>query len=89
MQFQADMLDVPVDRPENVETTAMGAAYLAGLGAGVFPNTSAIEEAHRIQVTYEPMPGGAGEEARRRKRQLWRDAIRRTRSAATAEESRS
>ncbi|MEO0326047.1 MAG: glycerol kinase GlpK [Myxococcota bacterium] len=89
MQFQADMLDVPVDRPENVETTAMGAAYLAGLGAGVFSGTSAIEEAHRIQITYEPMPGQAGEAARRRKRERWRDAIARTRAASPAEESRS
>ena len=60
MQFQADMLDVPVDRPENVETTAMGAAYLAGLGAGVFRDTSAVEHAHRIEVTYEPIPGADG-----------------------------
>ena len=85
MQFQADMLDVPVDRPENVETTAMGAAYLAGLGAGIFEDTAAVEAAHRVEVTYEPMPGDAGEEARARKRRLWRDAIRRTR--APAEES--
>ena len=44
MQFQADMLDLPVDRPKNVETTALGAAYLAGLAVGVWNSVDEISE---------------------------------------------
>lgn len=44
MQIQADVLGSPVVRPKNVETTAMGAAYLAGLGAGVWKNLGEIEK---------------------------------------------
>jgi glycerol kinase len=42
-RFQADILGVPVVRPRTVETTALGAAYLAGLGAGLWESTAAIE----------------------------------------------
>jgi glycerol kinase len=42
-RFQADILGIPVLRPKTVETTALGAAYLAGLGAGVWESTAAIE----------------------------------------------
>jgi glycerol kinase len=42
-RFQADVLGVPVVRPKTVETTSLGAAYLAGLGAGVWESTAAIE----------------------------------------------
>ena len=42
MQFQADLLGVPVVRPQVLETTALGAAYLAGLATGVWKNTAAI-----------------------------------------------
>ena len=38
MQFQADVLGVPVERPDMIETTALGAAGLAGIAAGVWPN---------------------------------------------------
>src|SRR5205085_4506802 len=38
MQYQADVLDVGIDRPANVETTALGAAYLAGLAVGLYPD---------------------------------------------------
>ena len=43
MQFQADVLGVPVERPQQVETTALGAAGLAGLAAGVWPNVDAFQ----------------------------------------------
>jgi len=45
MQFEADMLGVTIDRPENVETTALGAAYLAGMAVGVFDGLSSIVDA--------------------------------------------
>ncbi len=54
MQFQADLLDVQVDRPASVETTALGAAYLAGLAVGIFPDLSAVVRAHEIERTFEP-----------------------------------
>ena len=78
MQIQADLLGVPVDRPRNVETTALGAAYLAGLGGGVFEDTAAIRAAHAVERTFEP----AMESGDRRKRlQKWHDAIHRARGA--------
>lgn len=79
MQIQADLLDVPVDRPTNVETTALGAAYLAGLGAGVFPDTDAIKAAHAVERSFEP---AMESEARAKRLQRWNDAIRRARSDA-------
>ena len=42
MQFQADLLGIPVVRPKVIETTALGAAYLAGLSAGIWPDTRAL-----------------------------------------------
>ena len=43
MQFQADILNVPVERPKVIETTAMGAAYLAGLKAGIWTKSDILE----------------------------------------------
>ncbi|MEM7384698.1 MAG: glycerol kinase GlpK [Verrucomicrobiota bacterium] len=54
MQFQADVLGVPVVRPAVAETTALGAAYLAGLATGVWPNQDAIAERWKAEVRYEP-----------------------------------
>jgi len=54
MQFQSDILDVPVIRPSQVETTAMGAAFLAGLAAGVFPDREAIRSCWRQAARFEP-----------------------------------
>jgi glycerol kinase len=53
MQFQADVLRVPVERPANVETTAMGAAGLAGLAAGVWPDADAFIAAQATE-TFQP-----------------------------------
>jgi glycerol kinase len=53
MQFQADMLDVPVGRPQIVETTALGAAYLAGLGVG-FWKKEELGTAWKIDKRFEP-----------------------------------
>lgn len=54
MQFQADMLGFPVNRPELVETTAMGAAYLAGLAVGVWQSTDDITRNWNSQQLFRP-----------------------------------
>lgn len=54
MQFQADLLGVPVVRPRVAETTALGAAYLAGLAAGVWKDTGEIEAQWQAQRVFEP-----------------------------------
>ncbi len=54
MQIQADLLGVPIVRPVNVETTALGAAYLAGLGAGIWPSTDEIAKIWVEDRRFEP-----------------------------------
>jgi glycerol kinase len=75
MQFLADILDAPVDRPKVMETTAMGAAYLAGLGAGLYPDFAGFAATWRSDRRFEPRMDFA---TRERKWQGWRDAVRRT-----------
>ena len=74
-QFLADILDVPVERPANLETTALGAAYLAGLTTGVWPDLAALQGAWSMSERFEPRMEGS-----RRKALLtgWRDAVART-----------
>ena len=55
MQFQADILGVPVDRPQIIETTALGAAYLAGLAEGVWANKEELKTAWKLDVRFEPV----------------------------------
>lgn len=54
MQFQADILGTPVERPKVSETTALGAAYLAGLGTGMWDSLSQIEKIWQIDRRFEP-----------------------------------
>ena len=54
LQLQADHLGVPVQRPRLQEATALGAAYLAGLAAGVWPSTEQISEHWQLDVAFEP-----------------------------------
>ncbi|MGB6223069.1 glycerol kinase GlpK [Haloferula sp.] len=54
IQFQSDLLDVPVIRPENVETTAMGAAYLAGLAVGFWDNKEEIRSLWSEDIRFKP-----------------------------------
>ena len=54
MQFLADMLAAPVDRPAVLETTALGAAYLAGLQAGVCPDPAGFAATWRLERRFEP-----------------------------------
>ncbi|MBV8665606.1 MAG: glycerol kinase GlpK [Burkholderiaceae bacterium] len=77
MQFQADMLGVPVVRPSVTETTALGAAYLAGLATGFWSSTEEISTQWRIERRFEPaMPA----QQAKHHLQLWRKAVERARS---------
>ncbi|HEY4748758.1 MAG TPA: glycerol kinase GlpK, partial [Steroidobacteraceae bacterium] len=75
MQFLADIIDAPVDRPEIMETTALGAAYLAGLAAGVCPELDEFAETWKLERRFEPKMDAA---LRARKWAGWQDAVRRT-----------
>lgn len=76
MQFQADLLGVPLVRPRITETTALGAAYLAGLATGVWRDRSEIERQWSADARFEPsLP--ASEVAHRRER--WQEALSRVR----------
>jgi glycerol kinase len=56
MQLQANILRTPVVRPAITETTAMGAAYLAGLAIGFWDNLQQLEAQWKVQKTFEPDP---------------------------------
>ncbi len=77
MQFQADILGVPVVRPQVTETTALGAAYLAGLAVGFWSSQQEIAAQWRQERCFEPhMP----EDERLHRLATWRRAIERTRA---------
>ena len=75
MQFLADILASPVDRPAVMETTALGAAYLAGRAAGLCPDLGGFAAAWRRERRFEPL---MDEATRARKWAGWQDAVRRT-----------
>lgn len=79
MQRLADMLDAPVDRPTVLETTALGAAWLAGSRAGVWPTAKEFAKAWALDRRFKPEMEDA---ERARKLKGWRDAVRRTLSSA-------
>ncbi|QQR89486.1 MAG: glycerol kinase GlpK [Myxococcales bacterium] len=79
MQFQADLLALRVDRPESVETTALGAAYLAGLAVGFFPTLEDIRKVHRIDKCFNPV---MKTEEREKKLKLWSTALKRVMATA-------
>jgi len=75
MQFQADLLGVPVVRPAVTETTALGAAYLAGLAVGFWSSTKEISSQWRVDRRFEPsMARARADELRGR----WQDALERS-----------
>jgi glycerol kinase len=78
MQFQADILGAVVERPEVVETTAMGAAFLAGLGTGIFRSGREIESARRVDRVFKPKLGA---KARQALYDGWVEAVARVRSS--------
>lgn len=73
MQFQADLLGVSVIRPKVTETTALGAAYLAGIQAGVFSNTEELSELWQVDRRFDPIM--SRDEAASRMAQ-WEKAVR-------------
>jgi glycerol kinase len=73
MQLQADELGVPVRRPVVAETTALGAAFLAGLGTGVWGSTDELASTWTLDARWEPTPGRRDDGRHDR----WRDAVRR------------
>jgi len=77
MQFQADILGVPVDRPALIETTAAGAAFLAGLGVGFWKDANSLAQTRRRDRLF--MPAMAAE-ARDRLYSGWRAAVDRVRT---------
>ncbi len=72
MQFQADMLGVPIHRPQNLETTAFGAASLAALGVGMFSDLGEVGRAWQLDRAFEPAMQDA---ERRRHVESWRAAV--------------
>lgn len=54
LQFQADLLDIPVARPEIIESTSLGAAFLAGLGSGFWRNADALKHTRRVERVFHP-----------------------------------
>ncbi|MCL6264171.1 glycerol kinase GlpK [Craterilacuibacter sp. RT1T] len=75
MQFLADMLDVTVERPQVTETTALGAAYLAGLGAGIFESLDELSGQWQLQARFTP---GMDGQRREQLYQGWNEAVGRT-----------
>ncbi len=73
-QLQADLLGVPVQRPKIVETTALGAAFLAGLGTGVWESTEDLRETWQLDRRFEPSGDRARADAAHAR---WRDAVER------------
>jgi glycerol kinase len=75
MQFQSDILDVPVERPMISETTALGAAYLAGLSAGFWQNKDELRANYLVDKTFVPQ---IGQNQRTELRDGWKRAVRAT-----------
>jgi len=76
MQFQADILRAPIVRPKIVETTALGAAYLAGLAVGFWKDRAEVQQVWQADRVFEPRLG-ADEASYRRRR--WAEALKRAR----------
>ena len=74
MQYQADILCVPVVRPRNLETTSLGAAFLGGLGAGVWDSPEAIRRAWKADKTFKPKMKG---DVKERHLAKWKRAVER------------
>ena len=77
MQFQADLLGVPVVRPRVLETTALGAAYLAGLTVDLWKSREELAQQWKAERRFEPHMGSSDRE---RRMSRWREAVRRARN---------
>ena len=75
MQFQSDLLGVPIERPECIETTALGAAYLCGLATGVYDGLDQIKDNRRLGRVFSP---DAADEWREKQLSRWKRAVERS-----------
>ena len=78
MQRLADTVGAPVERPKVTETTALGAAFLAGLQAGLWPSLDALSETWALDRAFQP----AEAPSRDRRYAGWQDAVRRVRASS-------
>jgi glycerol kinase len=77
MQFQADLLGVPVVRPRTLETTALGAAYLAGLTVDLWKSREELAQQWKAERRYEPRMAPSQRDALMAR---WREAVSRARN---------
>ena len=84
MQFQADLLTIPVVQSEAVETTALGAAYLAGLSVGYWEDREELLSNRAVAERFVPAAGDEAEELRRRNLRGWHEAVARARTSGDA-----
>ena len=82
MQFQSDLLQVPVVRPRVLETTALGAAYLAGLAVGFWTSTDELLSHRAVEHAFEPMMSRDEVDHRRAR---WNQALQRAKEWEQAE----
>jgi glycerol kinase len=80
MQIQADAVGTKIERPRNVETTALGAAMMAGLGAGVWRDVDELTTIREVDKTFLPTATAKDRQARQK---TWRQAIKRAKNWAT------
>ena len=73
MQTQSDIIDAPVQRPKCVETTAMGAAYLAGLAVGYWKDREDVRKNWAIERTFAPV---ISDEQREKRLRGWNKAVK-------------
>jgi len=78
MQFLSDIIDAPVDRPDVLETTALGAAWLAGMRAGLYPDMAGFAREWKLERRFEPAMDDAAREAGYA---AWKRAVQATLSA--------
>ena len=76
MQFQADLLGVPVHRPAVLETTALGAAYLAGLSSGFWSSVDELKQHRKADIIFEPK---TDKKKMQKLQENWREAVERSR----------
>jgi len=81
-QLQADLLGVPVERPKIVDTTALGAAFMAGLGVGVWSSTDDLRETWQLDHAFTPDAANKSRVAASYQR--WQDAVERAKGWATS-----
>jgi len=77
MQIQSDLLGRTVERPVNIETTALGAAMLAGLGAGIWPDVDALSKIRSVDRRFEPTVTATNRRARLK---TWKRAVKHARN---------